>query len=174
MTHLMAMTRYLIIAGIIGALFTMPLFCQPIKNKAYDLMLMRLIPKGAATLSVAELKEKAGDVIILDAREKREYEVSHLRGARWVGYDDFDLSRVKDLPKDTPIVVYCSVGYRSGVVANKLLTAGFENVENLYGGIFEWKNRGYPVYRDTAETDSVHAYNRKWGIWLQKGKKVYD
>jgi len=174
MSNLMAMTRYLIIAGIIGALCIMPLFCQPIKNKAYDLMLMRLIPKGAPTLSVAELNEKAGKVLLLDAREKREYEVSHIKGARWVGYDDFDLSRVKDLPKDTPIVVYCSVGYRSGVVAGKLIAAGFEHVENLYGGIFEWKNREHPVYRDSTETDSVHAYNRKWGIWLQKGKKVYD
>ncbi len=174
MKNLFSMSRYLIILGIIGTLCIMPLFCQPIKNKAYELMLMRLVPKDAPTITVEELAQKDGRVILLDAREKKEYDISHLKGARWVGYDDFDLSRVKDLDREAEIVVYCSVGYRSGMVAGKLQEAGFRHVENLFGGIFEWKNRGYPVYHDGKESDSVHAYNRKWGIWLQKGKKVYD
>lgn len=50
---------------------------------------------------------------------------------------------------------------------------GFKNVSNLYGGIFEWVNQAHEIVNDSGKTDSVHAYNRFWGMWLQKGKKVY-
>jgi rSAM/selenodomain-associated transferase 1 len=49
-----------------------------------------------------------------------------------------------------------------------------ENVFNLYGGIFEWKNNNLPVL-DTLEnnTEKVHAFNKDWSKWLKKGRKVY-
>ena len=49
------------------------------------------------------------------------------------------------------------------------------NAKNLYGGIFEWKNQDGTVVDDEGSiTDSVHAFDRAWGIWLNKGKKVYN
>ena len=52
---------------------------------------------------------------------------------------------------------------------------GFENVRNLYGGIFQWKNQDKPVV-DTKgiKTDSVHTYSKAWSKWLKKGIKVYE
>ncbi|NBP69657.1 MAG: rhodanese-like domain-containing protein, partial [Cytophagia bacterium] len=98
-----------------------------------------------------------------------------LENALLVGYEDFNIENVKDLDKKTPIVVYCSVGYRSEKVTEKLKQAGFTNVSNLYGGIFEWINQGYKVVdSNEKETNNVHAYNKTWGIWLSKGNKVYD
>jgi hypothetical protein len=70
--------------------------------------------------------------------------------------------------------VYCSVGYRSERIGEKLLKLGYTDVVNLYGGIFEWKNQGLDVYNSSNyPTDSVHTYNKSWGKWLVKGIKVY-
>jgi len=137
-------------------------------------MLNGLLGRNVPEISVSDLDSLQNSVQLLDARERNEYEVSHLQGAKWVGYDDFDLERVDGLPKDTAIVVYCSVGYRSEKVVEQLLAAGFTNVQNLYGGIFEWANEEKPVVDTQGEpTEKVHAYDRVWGVWLNKGKKVY-
>ena len=41
--------------------------------------------------------------------------------------------------------MYCSIGKRSEKVTQKLKKAGYNNVSNLYGGIFEWVNQGNEV-----------------------------
>lgn len=123
--------------------------------------------------AVAAQKDSA--TVFLDARERKEFDVSHIKGADWVGYDDFDLSRLKNIPKEQPIIVYCSVGYRSEKVAGKLEAAGYIDVQNMVGGIFEWKNRGFEVVDPSGKkTERVHAYNKVWGRWLKKGIKVYN
>ena len=114
-------------------------------------------------------------LIILDTRSNPEYQVSHLQNARFIDFDTFNRSEVEDVSKTAKIVVYCSVGYRSERIGEKLQQMGFKEVYNLYGGIFHWKNNSYPVVNSNGQsTDSVHAYNRAWGRWLQKGIKVYD
>ena len=50
--------------------------------------------------------------------------------------------------RDTPIVVYCSVGYRSARVARWLGRQGFTNVRNLDGSLFAWANEGRPMEAD--------------------------
>ncbi len=117
------------------------------------------------------------NTLILDAREKKEYDVSHLKNAIWVGYSKFQLASVetKFKNRESRIVVYCSIGVRSEDIGEKLMKAGYSDVRNLYGGIFEWKNKGYPVYDDQEnETEKVHAFSKHWGKLLTKGVKVYD
>lgn len=116
----------------------------------------------------------AAQPVFLDAREAEEYAVSHIPGAVWVGYDDFDLARTNTFDKDAKIVVYCSVGYRSERIARKLQKAGFTNVSNLYGGIFHWVNEDNQVVDANGPTKRVHTYNAKWSKWLLKGEKVHD
>ena len=71
-------------------------------------------------------------------------------------------------------MVCCSVGARSEKIGAQLRQAGFTNVRNLYGGIFEWVNEGQPVVTGANRpTDRVHAYSPTWGIWLKRGQKVY-
>lgn len=119
----------------------------------------------------------ATDVILLDTRKKEEYDVSHIENAIWVGYKEFEIDSVLAQIPDThnEIVVYCSIGVRSEDIGEKLMKAGYANVTNLYGGIFEWKNKGNTVY-DTSEneTNRVHAFNKYWGKLLLSGEKVYD
>ncbi|MEL6676154.1 MAG: rhodanese-like domain-containing protein [Bacteroidota bacterium] len=147
---------------------------QRVESAAYDLMLKGLLDNSVPEKTVKEIGDPAS-FVVLDAREAPEYAVSHLQDAQWVGYDDFSLERVANLPKDKPILVYCSVGYRSEKISEKLLAEGFQEVYNLYGGIFEWMNQEKPLVNSANQpTEKVHAYNQTWGTWLRKGEKVYE
>ena len=143
-------------------------------------LLKELNTESVSYISVQELEqlsEQENEVILLDAREKKEYEISHLKNATFVGYDRFQLKKtIKKLPnKNAKIIVYCSLGVRSEDIAEKLQKAGYTNVRNLYGGIFEWKNNGYTVFdSEEKETEKVHAFDKDWSKWLTKGEKVYE
>jgi hypothetical protein len=83
------------------------------------------------------------------------------------------MEMIKD--KNTPIVVYCSLGIRSEQISERLNNMGYVNVKNLYGGIFEWKNKGYPVLdKNGKETDSIHIFSKHWGQWLINGIKTTE
>lgn len=100
---------------------------------------------------------------LLDTREPDEYHISHLPGARHIGFSKFHLKTLQNLPQNTPIIVYCSVGYRSGKIGQKLTAAGYTHVHNLRGGIFAWANQGHPLLdHENNPTKTVHGYNRKW------------
>ncbi|KAA1244104.1 rhodanese-like domain-containing protein [Aquimarina sp. RZ0] len=127
-------------------------------------------------ISVKELIDNIDKVILLDAREKEEFQVSHLKNAIYIGYNNFStkLLRKQKLPTDTPIVVYCSLGIRSEDIAKNLKKEGYQNVRNLYGGIFEWRNKDQPIVdSDEKLTDKIHAFSKEWGKWLHKGTKIY-
>lgn len=138
-----------------------------VKNPSYALMLKTLLSHTVDEVKVSEV-ENPKDYILLDAREIEEFETSHIEGATWVGYDDFSIERVQEIAKDKKILVYCSVGYRSEKVSEQLLEAGFEDVANLYGGIFEWVNSGNEVVEgdENQPTDKVHAFDKVWGVWV--------
>lgn len=106
--------------------------------------------------------------VFLDAREEQEFDVSHLKEAVWVGYNDFQLARVAHLDKDQPMVVYCSVGARSNEIAQLLYNDGFTQVYNLYGGIFSWANHGKDIYNEKGLTDQVHPYDQNWAQWINR------
>lgn len=126
------------------------------------------VPIAKATqLKFEQSKNK--DLIILDARERSEYNVSHIQGATFVGYDNFDINSVSTIDKSSKVYVYCSIGYRSEKIGEKLQKAGYENVYNLYGGIFAWANAGYPLVDSKGKsTIEVHGYNKRWAKWLNK------
>lgn len=143
-----------------------------VRNKAFKTMLGGLLAHSVPEIDVQAAAEMS-NALFLDARERVEYDVSHITGAHHVGYNQFDLNALEHLPRNTPVIVYCSVGYRSEKIAEKLLSNGFSNVYNLYGGIFEWVNQGRPVMCESGTTDRVHAFDKTWGVWLAKGTRVY-
>ncbi|OQW31279.1 MAG: hypothetical protein A4E20_14700 [Nitrospira sp. SG-bin2] len=136
-------------------------------------MLSTLLSHSVPAVSVDRIASEHFHV--LDAREYREFEVSHIEGATWVGYDDFDIGRLAGINNEATIAVYCSVGYRSERIAKQLHQQGYAHVVNVYGGIFEWVNTGHPVVTgDGTETETVHAYSKLWSIWLTRGTQVYE
>ena len=133
--------------------------------------------KKVPYIAVAELKslQQKNKVVILDSRELDEFKVSHIEGAILVGYNHFRLSSLPDsIDKKTPIVVYCTLGVRSEVIANQLVENGYTDVKNLYGGISEWKNKDYIVIDSIQRrTENIHVYSKKWGKWLTKGNPIF-
>ena len=134
--------------------------------------LVRASFPGVPQMSIEELDQRLGDKtppLIIDVREPFEYEVSHLPGAVHAqGEDIADL--VVDTEADRPIVLYCSVGYRSSAAVADLIQLNDpeigDRVWNLEGSIFEWANSGRPVYRDGKEAESVHPYGKQWSRLL--------
>ncbi len=158
-------------------LMALSLFARGQNKIGFDMMVNALISNNVDTIGTQdlELKIQQGNTILLDAREKPEYDVSHLLGAHWVGYDDFNLNRLKGVSKSDTIVVYCSIGKRSGDIGEKLKEAGYQNVLNLYGGIFDWTNRNGIVVNDQNEpVKYVHPYSTTWGFWVNNYEKRYE
>lgn len=144
-----------------------------VNDPAYDSLLTNLLDHSVPEITVKEIKQPS-QYVFLDSREFNEYNVSHIPNAKWVGYDSFDIGNLKELNKNQKIIIYCSVGYRSEKISETFINHGFTNVKNLYGGVFEWANEGLPlVDSKNSQTTRVHAYNRTWGVWLEKGEKVY-
>lgn len=129
-------------------------------------------------ISVAELRmhQMNDSVVILDAREPNEFQVSHIASSKNVGFNDFssEEKQLQQLSRNTQIVVYCSIGIRSEQIGEKLKKAGFTNVRNLYGGIFEWKNKDYPVIDSIGiETENIHTFSKIWSKYLHTGNPIY-
>ena len=138
------------------------------RNPKFDREIATWLNFKVPAIDVDSLRKmQPGSVYLLDAREPGEYAVSHIQGAVNSGYDYFDQTLLDGMDKARPVVVYCSIGYRSEKIAQKLKKAGFNSVSNLYGSIFEWVNRGYPVVDASGQpTRRIHTYNKKWGRWV--------
>jgi len=107
------------------------------------------------------------NLVILDARAIKEFKVSHIPNAQYVGADQFKRSSVASIPKDAKIYIYCSIGYRSEKIGEKLKKAGYQHVYNLKGGLFSWANHGFSLEDSSGNpTRLVHGYDKKWGAWL--------
>ncbi len=125
------------------------------------------------TTSQARDSVLQGDWAVLDARAYKEFAVSRIPGAVWSDYDAFPKC---ELPADksAPILVYCTVGYRSERIGEKLKKMGYSKVYNLDGGIIGWGNQGAPLEDGSGKpTQKVHTYNRSWSRWLTRGTPVY-
>ena len=120
------------------------------------------------TAQLAErLEEDPTSVLLLDARSLEEYEVSHLRGAVNAETTRAALEVLAEVAPEPTVVVYCSVGYRSSELADRLLEHGRGSVFNLEGSIFRWANEGRPVYRGDERVYEVHPYDDGWGRLLE-------
>lgn len=134
-------------------------------------------PVAPATLAAWLADSTAPAPVLLDVRTADEYAVSHLPGARRVPPDAsaeaLRRRALAGLPRDTLVVVYCSVGYRSAALAARLQEAGFTRVYNLRGSIFRWAGAGRPVVRAGRRVEAVHPYDAAWGRLLDARLHAY-
>lgn len=144
-------------------------------NPEFGERLNNIYRHSVATVTVDELTPMVKNgAVVLDTREQDEFDVSHIRHARHVGYIWFDMREVYDIPKTDTIVVYCAIGNRSERIGEKLRKAGYRHVFNLFGGIYEWVNQHHPVYNaDDVQTTEVHVYDKNWSQWLIRGAHVH-
>jgi len=129
---------------------------------------------SADELSQQMATEPENAPILLDVREEAEYAVSHLPRAVRVQPGTDTSAFLDTLAHDAAIVAYCSVGYRSAELVNKLRERGFTNIRNLEGSIFGWANGGRSVERDGRSVEEVHPFDEQWGKLLRKDLHAYE
>lgn len=140
-----------------------------VSNPQFDLKIKEYLDFTVPTIDVDSLQKNYSDFIIFDAREKEEYDLSHLPDAIFIGYKNPNLAIEPYLKDNKEVVIYCSIGYRSEKIGEKLQANGYE-VYNLYGSIFEWVNKGYPLQDSNAqETQKIHGYSKSWSQWIEHG-----
>lgn len=87
-----------------------------------------------------ELRNKNGNVVLVDVREPHEYQICNIEGSTLIPLGELD-SRTDELNPEDEIVVHCHHGGRSMKAAILLKEKGFKNVLNLKGGIDEWAEK---------------------------------
>ncbi|MBL7864473.1 MAG: rhodanese-like domain-containing protein, partial [Cyclobacteriaceae bacterium] len=102
------------------------------------------------SITAAELKAgKADDAEVLDVRKPGEWEISHLKEARFIPLADMP-SNVTMLDKHNTYVVYCGGGYRSMTAISLMRREGFTDLINVSGGFNAMVTAGLEI-----ETEGV-------------------
>jgi rhodanese-related sulfurtransferase len=81
--------------------------------------------------------------VLVDVRTAEEFASGHIPGAVNIDVQHLQL-RMREIPRDQPVVLYCRSGNRSATAARILKAEGYEDVYDL-GGIIEWRAQGLPV-----------------------------
>jgi len=86
------------------------------------------------------------DVVILDVRESSEYSAGHIRDSIHIPIGALS-KRVNELEKykNKKILAYCRSGNRSNTACRTLSKQGFENVNNMSGGVISWSAANLPL-----------------------------
>mmetsp|Transcript_24226 Transcript_24226/g.38914 ORF Transcript_24226/g.38914 Transcript_24226/m.38914 type:complete len:172 (+) Transcript_24226:55-570(+) len=121
---------------------------------------------------IRELRAKGPEPIIVDVRTEDERKVSQLQGSideeQFWGLDEKSIG-------DRPIVAYCTIGFRSGLFAQKLKKQGFPHVYNSEGVVL-WTHdpKAEPLIRIVTLHDEgkskhipvkeVHVYGNEWDL----------
>lgn len=99
-----------------------------------------------------EIKRRldAGErLVLLDIRERGEWALCRIEGARLVPLSKIDRWEHQLDPAGGPYVLYCHHGVRSRFACARLAGAGLRGLINLQGGIDAWSRTvdpGVPTY----------------------------
>ena len=97
-------------------------------------------PTDAAT------KVKEGNTVIVDVREKDEWDEGHIPDAIHMSRGMLELEIEEKVPgPNTTVIVHCGGGGRSALAAESLQKMGYKNVRSMAGGFKAWKSAGLPT-----------------------------
>ena len=113
----------------------------------------QLLSEAAAKvpfMSLDELKARTGgnsrDLVVLDIREKDDFNAGHVPGARHLPRGQLELRVNSELPDPTVrIVTCCEFGKISTLAAATLRDLGFTRVVALDGGMKAWREADFPL-----------------------------
>jgi len=99
-------------------------------------------PTDAAT------KVKGGNTVIVDVREKDEWDEEHIPDAIHLSRGMIELEIEEKVPDmSTTVIVHCGGGGSSALAAESLQKMGYKNVRSMAGGFKAWKAAGWPTTR---------------------------
>jgi rhodanese-related sulfurtransferase len=117
----------------LGALWLVVLSCSRASAQG------AISPSEAANL----LKEKK-ELQLIDVRTPAEYADGHLAKAKLIPVQELE-SRLGEIDKNKPILLYCRSGHRSGNALKILIGKGYAQAKHMEGGINAWQAAGLPV-----------------------------
>ena len=91
----------------------------------------------------AAAKTKSSDAVIVDVREKDEFDEAHIPDAVNMSRGMVELEVEEKFPdRNTTIICHCGGGGRSALAAESLQKMGYKNVRSMAGGFRAWKAAG--------------------------------
>ena len=123
---------------IVVALFVLGALAAPLSLAAQ--------PRNISSTQAKALLARDKKVVLLDVRTPEEYREAHLKGALLIPLGELE-KRVREVPRDRPILVYCSVGARSVSAAGFLAAQGYREIYQMSDGLVGWYKNGFPMER---------------------------
>ena len=94
----------------------------------------------------AAAKSQSGEAVIVDVREKDEWDEEHIPNATHLSRGTIELDVEEKVPDlNALIVCHCGGGGRSALAAESLQKMGYKNVRSMAGGFKAWKAAGLPT-----------------------------
>lgn len=113
--------------------------------------------QDVSPVEAIKMLQSGEKVIFVDVREPAEMSVSILPDA--ISEETFLSSGEKYI--NYIVISYCTIGYRSGILASRLAEKG-QKMYNLRGGILTWVHENGPVYSEGEVVRRIHVYGEKW------------
>lgn len=122
------------------------------------------------SISVQELKQlqQQQEVILVDVRSPEERAVSIIPGS----IDQAEFESNLEQYRQSLVVAYCTIGYRSGRYAQKMLQQGV-TIINLKGSLLAWSHEGEELLNKAGKTNKVHVFGRKWNLVADNYQPVW-
>jgi len=94
----------------------------------------------------AAAKSQSGNAVIVDVREKDEWDEEHIPDAVHMSRGTIELDIEEKIPDlNQTIITHCGGGGRSALAAESLQKIGYKNVRSMAGGFKAWKAAGLPT-----------------------------
>ena len=94
----------------------------------------------------AAAKLKSGEAVMIDVRDKDEWEEGHIPGATHLSRGTVELDIEEKVPDPNAMIIcHCGGGGRSALAAESLQRMGYKNVRSMAGGFKAWKVAGLPT-----------------------------
>jgi len=115
-----------------------------------------------------------GSAVFVDVRAPAERAVSIIPGA--ITTEDLLAAKAADPAAyaGKTVITYCTISYRSGVLAEEWLERGGPSVRNLEGGLLAWLHAGGPLTKpDGTPTKRAHVFGATWDLAPHGTTTVY-
>ena len=123
---------------------------------------------GVPTINAMQRNSLPEGTLVVDVRGASETAVSTIANARRL-QSESAREAFLDEPPATPVLVYCTAGWRSAEFTQQLREAGVE-AYNLEGGLCAWALFGQPIVDEQgAATRRIHSYSEDWADCVPEG-----
>jgi rhodanese-related sulfurtransferase len=94
----------------------------------------------------AAAKLNSGEAVIVDVRDKDEWDEGHIPGALHMSRGTIELDIEEKVPETNAMIIcHCGGGGRSALAAESLQKMGYKNARSMAGGFKAWKAAGLPT-----------------------------